>query len=113
MWNKFLDWIARTYFSFYCHLIQRPPGEPITRQADRINRRWPILTIGTLIVVVSLTAQLRGWFLGITMAVDLFALWFVIHIDQYERAHPDNVPYKLWHENNDRLLAWAKKRVRK
>jgi len=110
--NAVLDWIARSYLWMYHELLQRP--EPFTRQADRINRRWPLLTVGTLIVTISLTAQLREWFLVITLVVDLFALWFVIHIDQYERAHVDNVPFKQWYENRrNGLLAWAKKRVKK
>ena len=107
MWGKFLNWIARAYFSFYCHLLQRPPEQPITRQADRMERRWPTFTWGFALLVFGLTAQLRGWALCLTAAVYLFALWFIPHITSYQRAHPENQPYY----KTNKLLAWAIKRM--
>ena len=106
MLNDLLDWVARTYFSFYCHFMQRPKDQPYTAQADRINRRWPAFTIGTALLILWLTAQFRGWALSITFMVYLFALWWFPHIMSYQRKHPENEPYKI-----NKLLAWAVKRM--
>ena len=94
MWGKMLDWIAKAYFWVYCKFFQRPPDEPFTRQADRFERRWPAIAWGVALVVFFATAQLRGWWLFITIPIYLFAWWFLPHITQYQRAHPENVPYK-------------------
>lgn len=108
-------WIAKAYLWVYHKLLQRPISEPFTRQADRIERRWPFMAWGIALSIFFTTARfIDGWWLLITAAVYLFALWFIPHITSYQRAHPENVPFKQWYENrNDRLLAWAKKRVRK
>lgn len=106
-WNRFLKWIARTYFSFYCHFLQREPDDPITRQADRINRRWPTITTGAALIIFNRVALLHGWLWILIIAVNLFALWFIPHINQYALSHPDNVPYRL--PLRRRLLRWSQK----
>jgi hypothetical protein len=112
MWNGFLNWIARTYYSFYVHLMQRPPGQSYTAQAARIEERWPTLVWGIALLVWALTAQLRGWWVMITILVYLFSLWWCPHITEYERNHPGNVPYKLWNKKLlNRAFAWASRRI--
>ena len=106
MWDSFLDWIARSYFWVYCKFLQRPPEQPFTAQADRMERRWPAFTWGFALVVFWLTAQLRGWALSITIPVYLFAWWFIPHIMAYQRKHPENEPYRI-----NKMLAWAIKRM--
>ena len=104
--NNLLDWIARTYFIFYHRWMQRPTEQPYTAQADRMERRWPVFTWGFALLVLGLSAQLRGWALSITIMVYLFAWWWCPHITHYQRTHPENQPYKV-----NKLLAWAVKRM--
>ena len=96
------DWIARTYFSFYCHFMQRPANDPDPAQCARFEERWPAIAWGVALAVFAWTAQLRGWWLILTVAVYLFAWWFLHHICNYERFHPGNDPY---------MLEWAKRRI--
>ncbi len=110
MWDKFLDWIAKAYFWIYCKFFQRPPGEPWTRQAARMEERWPAFTWGFALALFGLAAGLsRGWWIILTLAIYLFAWYFLPHIVRYRVAHPDNHPFK----GNvlDRAATWAAKRI--
>ena len=107
--NAFLDWLARAYFSFYCHFLERPPDEPFTRQADRINRRWPTLTTGTALFIFNRLAMLHGWWWFLIIAVNLFALWFIPHISKYAIEHPENQPYRK--PLTQRAADWAADRI--
>ncbi len=103
LWDNLQDWLAAAYFWLYCKFLQRPPGEPFTRQASRFEERWPAVAWGVLLLVVNLLARLAGRWLLITIAVNLFAWWFCPHIVRYRVAHPENVPY--------RLIDWAVRRL--
>jgi hypothetical protein len=104
-WDRFLDWVAEAYYWVYVKLLQRPPSEPITRQASRIEERWPAMAWGVALIIFVLTAQLRGWGVLLTAAVYLFAWWWCPHVVRYRVAHPENKPYLLrWQE---KALNWA------
>jgi hypothetical protein len=106
--DSLLDWIARAYYWYYCKFLQRPPGEPFTRQASRFEQRWPAIAWGiSLIILFSLARFISGWWLIITLAVNLAALWFFPHIVRYRVAHPENMPYK-----NSRFLSWSMHRLK-
>lgn len=107
--NALLDWIARAYFWVYVKLLQRPPDQPFTRQADRINRRWPILTYGTALVIFNRIALLHGLWWILTIAVNVFAIWWFDHISKYAIKHPDNVPYQK--PLTERVAGWAATRI--
>jgi hypothetical protein len=100
-----IKFIARIYLWFYHILLQRP--EPFTRQADRMERKWPYLTYGIALALMFITARLDSWWLVITFVVYAFFLWFMPHINSYQREHPDNEPYSIM----ERIARWAKKQV--
>jgi hypothetical protein len=108
--NPLLDWIALAYTWFYCKFLQRPREQPFTAQADRMERRWPYLVYGiALAIFLCVDRFLHGWWLAITVIVNLFALWFLPHINSYQRKHPENVPYSF----TNRAVKWAAERIRK
>ena len=113
MWNNFLNWIARTYYSFYVHFMQRPPDQPYTAQAARMEERWPAFVWGVALAILLCTARfLHGWWLAITATVYLFAWWWFHHICNYERNHPGNNPYRIWiHSPLNKAFVWASRRL--
>lgn len=112
MLNKFFDWIARAYYWVYCRFLQRPPDEPFTRQADRFERRWPYLAYGIALIIFFITARyLDSWWLVLTAVVYLFFLWFMPHINSYQRAHLDNEPYMVKTNVFDKAATWAADRI--
>lgn len=110
----FLDWVARAYFWFYHHLLQRSADEPITRQSARIVQRWPALCWGIALVILGLSAAfLRGWWLLVTAAIYLFAWWWFGHILEYCVVHRDDNPiYRAEPSVVDKAEHWAARRIR-
>lgn len=107
-----LDGIARAYLWFYHVFLQRPIAEPFTRQADRFERKWPYLAYGIAFVIFFAASRyLDNQWLILTASVYLFALWFMPHINSYQRAHPDNEPYLYKTRLADTLAGWAERRL--
>jgi hypothetical protein len=102
-----LNWIARTYLWVWHRFFQR--DEPFTRQASRMEERWPAFTWGFALALYGLSAGLwRGWWIVLTVAIFVFSWWFLPHIVRYRVEHKgDNPPYQ------NKLLAWATKRINK
>jgi hypothetical protein len=96
--NWLLDGIAKGYLFFYHIFLQRPKDEPITRQADRFERKWPFLAWGFACLVFWLIDD--WWY----VPVSLFFIWWAHHITTYGRCHPGNEPYS-------KTLAWAERRL--
>ena len=106
-----LDWIAKTYLWFYHELLQRPKSEPITRQASRIEDRWPAMTWGIALPIFGLTAGLlRGWWIILTAVIYLFAWWFLPHIVDYRVVHRDDNPVNPTGLEGPAVVEWAKRR---
>ena len=105
--------IAKGYYNFYVHFMQRPPDQPYTAQAARMEERWPSFVWGVALIIWFVTARyLHGWWLLLTGAVYLFSWWWCHHICNYERTHPGNNPFMPWNQKlANKAFIWASRRL--
>jgi hypothetical protein len=86
--------IARRYHWFWHVLLQM--DEPFTRWFCRIAQAHPLLwwgAIGTFAVTSFITTIFAPWSWRILgMVASVFMGWFVPHIRDYIKTHPENTP---------------------
>ena len=90
--NAILDFIAKAYLWFYSDLLQRPKSEPFTRQASRIEDKYPALVWGITLAILWVCRYVHGWRLIIPILIYLFLWWFIPHIVDYRVVHRDDNP---------------------